>query len=328
MCGQNAAAETLTILWSRAFVLRKTAEAQSLNEGGKTTGRGQRSKSDAPLSPGLYLVATPIGNAADVTLRALHVLAAADEVFAEDTRVTTKLLTLHGQVRPLHSYREHNAERAEKDILRLLHENRSVALVSDAGTPLISDPGQRLVRAALDADFAVFPVPGPSAALAALTASGLATERFLFAGFLPAHGPERRRAIRELEAVPATLVLFEAPSRLAATLTDLGELLGPRPAAVARELTKLHEEMRRAPLDELAAAYSSAADVKGEIVIVVAAPEAGAQAPSKEALDERLAAELLRHPVKDAAAIVAAALGLPRREVYARALELKKRDAT
>jgi 16S rRNA (cytidine1402-2'-O)-methyltransferase len=224
----------------------------------------------------------------------------------------------------LHSYREHNADAAERDILNHLRERRSVALVSDAGTPLISDPGQRLVQAVVAAGHAVIPIPGASAPLAALTASGLAGDRFLFAGFLPARGAERRRAIRELEAVPATLVVFEAPSRLAESLEDLAAVLGPRPAAIARELTKLHEEIRRAPLDELATHYAKAGEVKGEIVVVIAPPSAETAQPTAAALDARLKAELARHPVKDAAAIVAAALGLPRREVYARALELKK----
>jgi len=276
------------------------------------------------LSPGLYLVATPIGNASDITLRALQVLEAADAVFAEDTRVTAKLLALHALARPLHSYREHNADQAERDILRHLDEGRTVALVSDAGTPLISDPGQRLVQTVVEQGHTVFPIPGASAPLAALTASGLAGDRFLFAGFLPAKGTERRRAIRELEAVPATLVFFEAPSRLAESLTDLAALLGDRDAAIARELTKLHEEIRRASLADLAAHYAKAGEVKGEIVIVVAPPSAEAGAPNADALDARLKQELTRHPVKDAAAIVAAALGLPRREVYARALQLKK----
>jgi 16S rRNA (cytidine1402-2'-O)-methyltransferase len=276
------------------------------------------------LSPGLYLVATPIGNAGDITLRALQVLEAADAVFAEDTRVTGKLFALHALARPLHSYREHNADQAERDILRHLDEGRTVALVSDAGTPLISDPGQRLVQTVVAQGHRVFPIPGASAALAALTASGLAGDRFLFAGFLPAKGTERRRAIRELETVPATLVFFEAPSRLAESLADLAALLGAREAAVARELTKLHEEIRRAPLDELAAHYADGGETRGEIVIVVGPPSAQATAPSAETLDIRLKEELVRHPVKDAAAIVAAALGLPRREVYARALELKR----
>jgi len=203
-----------------------------------------------------------------------------------------------------------------------LDEGRAVALVSDAGTPLISDPGQRLVRAVVNQGFTVTPVPGPSAPLAALTASGLAGERFLFAGFLPSRGTERRRVIRELATVPATVVFFEAPSRIGESLADLAAILGPRPAAVARELTKLHEEFRRAPLDELAAHYATNA-AKGEIVIVVA-PPAEAAAADVSTLDARLRAELQRHPVKDAAAIVAAALGLARRDVYARALELKR----
>lgn len=293
-------------------------------EGRDTTGRQARSKSDDSLSPGLYLVATPIGNASDLTLRALAVLKAADAVFAEDTRVTAKLFALHGISRPLHSYREHNAGHAEKEILRLLHDGQSVALVSDAGTPLISDPGQRLVESVAAEGIAIVPIPGASAVLAALTASGLATDRFMFAGFLPSRATERRRAIRELEAVPATLVFFEAPTRVAEALEDLAALLGARPAAVARELTKLHEEVRRADLTELAQHYAKAGEVRGEIVIVVAPPSNEAAKAGIETLDARLLTELARHPVKDAAAIVAAALGLPRREVYARALELKK----
>ena len=294
-----------------------------MSEVAKTTGRPRRRQSDGPLAKGLYLVATPIGNASDITLRALHVLEAADAVFAEDTRVTAKLLALHELARPLQSYREHNAAEAEHKILARLAEGQSVALVSDAGTPLISDPGQRLVRAAVTEGHVVFPVPGPSATLAALAASGLAGERFLFAGFLPARATERRRVIRELEAVSATLVLFEAPPPLGESLADLAAILGARQAAVARELTKLHEEIRRGTLADLAAHYEGR-EVKGEIVIVIEAPSGTpAEAPAG-ALDARLTAELARHPVKDAAAIVAAALGLPRREVYARALELRR----
>lgn len=314
---------TQTIAMSRANYPSKR-RINMKKEGRDTTGRQQRSKSDDSLSPGLYLVATPIGNASDLTLRALTILKAADALFAEDTRVTAKLLALHGISRPLHSYREHNAGHAEKEILRLLHDGQSVALVSDAGTPLISDPGQRLVESVAAEGIAVVPVPGASAVLAALTASGLATDRFMFAGFLPQRATERRRVIRELEAVPATLVFFEAPTRIAEALEDLASLLGARPAAVARELTKLHEEVRRADLAELAQYYAKAGDVKGEIVIVVAPPSNETATAGRDTLDSRLLDELARHPVKDAAAIVAAALGLPRREVYARALELKK----
>lgn len=294
-----------------------------MSEVAKTTGRPRRRQSDDRLAKGLYLVATPIGNASDITLRALHVLSAADAVFAEDTRVTAKLLALHALARPLQSYREHNATEAERKILDRLAEGQSVALVSDAGTPLISDPGQRLVRAALAEGHTVFPVPGPSATLAALAASGLAGERFLFAGFLPARATERRRMIREVEAVAATLVFFEAPSRLGESLADLGTILGPRQAAVARELTKLHEEIRRGTLAELAAHYEGR-EVKGEIVIVIEPPSDAPAAADADTLDARLTAELARHPVKDAAAIVAAAMGLSRREVYARALELRR----
>ena len=289
----------------------------------KTIDPAQRSKSGEALSPGLYLVATPIGHASDITLRALHVLRHADAIFAEDTRVTAKLLALHGLNRQLHSYREHNADRAEEQILRELEAGHAVALVSDAGTPLISDPGQRLVETVAAKNIKVIPIPGASAALAALTASGLASGKFLFAGFLPARTNERRRAIREIETVPATLVFFEAPSRIGEALTDLATLLGPRPAAVARELTKLYEEIRRGTLADLAAHYAKNPDVKGEIAIVVAPPSA--EAPTVlDTLDDRLTEALKSHPVKDAAAIVSAALGLPRREVYARALELKK----
>jgi 16S rRNA (cytidine1402-2'-O)-methyltransferase len=276
------------------------------------------------LSPGLYLVATPIGNASDITVRALHVLGDADVVFAEDTRVTAKLLALHGRNRPLHSYREHNADAAEHQVLRHLEQGRSVALVSDAGTPLVSDPGQRLVQNVVAQGYRVFPVPGASAALAALTASGLAGERFLFAGFLPARPTERRRAIRELERVPATLVFFEAPSRLGESLGDLAAVLGARPSVIARELTKLHEEFRRGSLVELASHYLRHAGVKGEVVIVVAPPAGGGSTSDPGEVDARLSEELKHHPVKDAAFIVAAALGLPRRDIYARALALKK----
>jgi 16S rRNA (cytidine1402-2'-O)-methyltransferase len=297
-----------------------------VRENAKTTGGAGRSKSGEALSTGLYLVATPIGNARDITLRALHVLASADVVFAEDTRVTAKLFAIHEIRRPMHSYREHNAEHAERAILAHLAAGRSVALVSDAGTPLISDPGQRLVAAVAAQGFDVVPIPGPSAVLAGLTVSGLATERFMFAGFLPARPTDRKRVIRELEHVPATLIFFEAPNRLTAALTDLISLLGPRPAAVARELTKMHEEIVRGSLPELAAHFAARDEVRGEIVIVISAEAANATAPSKTDLDQRLREELTRHPVKDAAAIVASALGLPRRQVYARALELKQQD--
>jgi 16S rRNA (cytidine1402-2'-O)-methyltransferase len=325
MSAQGVRELTQTIVVSRAFVLQ-TAENMVRKER-ETNGRGMRSKSEGVLSPGLYLVATPIGNADDLTLRARNILSAADAIFAEDTRVTAKLLAIHEIKRPLHSYREHNAHHAEKEILDRLAQGQAIALVADAGTPLVSDPGQRLVETVAGQGYDVIPIPGPSAVLAALTASGLATDRFMFAGFLPARATERRRAIRELENVPATLIFFEAPTRLKEALADLSAILGTRRAAVARELTKLHEEMTRGSLEEVAANYAARPEVKGEIVIVVAPPVAEAAVPAAGVLDARLAEALKRHPVKDAAAIVAAALGLSRREVYARALELKKGEA-
>jgi len=265
-----------------------------VSEGGKTNDRKQRSKSERRLPAALYLVATPIGNAGDITLRALEVLALADAVFAEDTRVTAKLLAIHRLNRSLHSYREQNAREAETAILRHLEQGRAVALVSDAGTPLVSDPGSSLVASVVERGFAVIPIPGPSAALAALTVSGLSTGRFFFAGFLPARPTERRRAIRELEKVPATLVLFEAPGRAADALADLAALLGPRPACVARELTKLHEEIARGSLADLAAQFATRGHIKGEIAIVVAAGEVDTARASVATMDARLHSELKR----------------------------------
>jgi 16S rRNA (cytidine1402-2'-O)-methyltransferase len=294
-----------------------------MSEERETNGRIPGSKSHLTFSPGLYLIATPIGNARDITLRALDLLAAADVLYAEDTRVTANLLSLHGLSRPLQSYREHNAARIEDRILAELSDGKVVGLVSDAGMPLISDPGARLVRAAIEAGHPVTSVPGASAVTTALALAGLPTDQFTFAGFLSAKANERRREIAKLSHVPTTLVFFESPNRLAASLADLATVLGDRPAAVARELTKLHEELRRAPLSILAAHYERAGAPKGEVVIVVAPPEEAEPAHDGASLDRRILAELVRHPVKEAAAIVAGQLGLSRRAVYARALELK-----
>lgn len=260
---------------------------------------------------------------ADITLRALDVLRAADLIACEDTRVFAKLATHYGISAPTLAYSDATQDAAEPRLLRALAEGQRVALVSDAGMPLVSDPGYRLVRAALAVGHAITVAPGASAVPTALALSGLPTDRFLFGGFLPAKPGERRRAIVEMGAVPATLVFFEAPHRLAESLADLAELLGPRPAAVARELTKLFEEVRRASLDELARHYAGEAEIRGEIAIVVAPPGAAA-APSGQALDEALRAALQDASVKDAAAEVAARLGLRRRDVYARALQLKR----
>ncbi|MES1157231.1 MAG: 16S rRNA (cytidine(1402)-2'-O)-methyltransferase [Alphaproteobacteria bacterium] len=274
-----------------------------------------------PLEPGLYVVATPIGNLRDITLRALDVLGAVDRVYAEDTRVSRKLLNAYGLSPKLHSYHEHNAEAARDEVLAALDRGERVALISDAGTPLVSDPGFKLVRAALEAGHRVTPLPGASALLAALVSAGLPTDRFLFAGFLPAKQQARRAALDELADIPATLVLYETGPRLAESLADMAEVLGARAAAVARELTKMFEETRRAPLNELATHYAEAGAPKGEIVVVIAPPE---KVEVTEAdLDAFLQRALTRAGVKEAASEAASQLGVSRRIAYARALQLK-----
>jgi len=267
-----------------------------------------------PVAPGLYMVATPIGNLRDITLRALDVLAGADVVLAEDTRVSGKLLAAHGISAKLERYDEHAAARVRPRILAALAGGARIALISDAGTPLVSDPGYRLAIEAVAQGSAVFPIPGASAVMAALTVAGLPTDRFLFAGFPPPKSAARRTFLEELAAVRATLIFFEGASRLAASLADMAEVLGPRPAAVARELTKLHETVIRGPLDVLAADPRLDAP-KGEIVVLVGPGEETA------ASDEALT----RMGPGEAAAEVARALHLPRRQLYARALALRGR---
>jgi 16S rRNA (cytidine1402-2'-O)-methyltransferase len=276
------------------------------------------------LTGGLYLVATPIGNLGDVTLRALEVLAAADVIACEDTRVTRRLLDHYGIATPLTPYHEHNAAAARPKLLERLATGEAVALVSDAGTPLVSDPGYKLVLAAREAGHAVTALPGPSAVLAALANAGLPTDRFLFAGFLPPKQGQRRTRVEELAAIPATLVLFETGPRLPAALADLAEALGPRPAAICRELTKLYEEVRRGDLATLARDYAAGAETRGEIVIVIA-PPVEAQ-PDAGEVDDLLRQALGRVSVKDAVDEVALATGRPRREIYQRALALKDQD--
>jgi 16S rRNA (cytidine1402-2'-O)-methyltransferase len=271
--------------------------------------------------PGLHVVATPIGRLEDVTIRALKTLAGADVVACEDTRVTARLLGHYGIEAPLLPYHEHNAAAQRPKLLRRLGEGASVALVSDAGTPLVSDPGFRLVAEAAAAGHAVIPVPGASAVLGALVAAALPTDRFFFEGFLPAKAKARRDRLAVLASVPATLVVFESGPRLAESLADMADVLGPREAAVCRELTKLHETITRATLPELAAA-GRAPPPKGEIVVVIGPPPEP-EPPATADVDAALAGALARTTVKDAVAEVAAALGLPRREVYARALALK-----
>jgi 16S rRNA (cytidine1402-2'-O)-methyltransferase len=278
---------------------------------------------EAPaLSPGLHIVATPIGNLRDTTLRALEVLAAADVIACEDTRVTRKLIDHYGITTPLTPYHDHNAAEARPKLIARLADGKAVALVSDAGTPLVSDPGFKLVRAAQEAGHAVTTAPGASAALAALAVAGLPTDRFFFEGFLPPKSGQRQSRIAELVRIPATLLLFETGPRLAASLADLAEGLGAREAAVCRELTKLHEEVRRGDLATLAAHYESAGEPRGEIVLVIAPPAA----PSEDAadLDTLLRNALTRVSVKEAVAEVAAVTGHPRRDVYQRALKLAK----
>jgi 16S rRNA (cytidine1402-2'-O)-methyltransferase len=272
------------------------------------------------LDPGLYITSTPIGNAADITLRALTVLRHCDAIVAEDTRVTSRLLALYGISRPLLVYNDHNAAAMRPKLLDRLGRGARLALVSDAGTPLISDPGHKLVREARALGLPVFPVPGPSAVLAALTASGLPSDRFFFAGFLPPKSGERRSALAELKAVQATLVFFESAHRLGDALADMGAVFGPRDAVVARELTKLHEEIIRAPLSELSARYASAPP-KGEIVVLVA--PASKAAPDTALVDSLLMQALVFMPVKAATALVAEATGSSKRDVYERALALK-----
>ena len=274
-----------------------------------------------PLSPGLHIVATPIGNLGDLSPRAADTLSRADLILVEDTRVTGKLLAHIGAKVPMRRYDDHAGE-AERDRVLAMLADKAVALVSDAGTPLISDPGYKLVRAARDAGLAVHQVPGPCAAVAALSIAGLPTDRFLFLGFLPAKAKARKDAIAEIARVRATLILYESAQRLADVLTALSEGLGNRDAAVARELTKLHEECVTGSLDELAKFYSGAPP-KGEIVILVG-PPLEAEAVSDSDLDTLLDRALARLSPSRAAAEVAEQLGIPRKRAYARALERMK----
>ena len=272
------------------------------------------------IAPGLHIVSTPIGNLGDITLRALATLAAADLIACEDTRVTRKLIDRYVIATPLTPYHDHNAAAARPKLLQRLADGAAIALVSDAGTPLLSDPGFKLVRAVQEAGHSVTALPGASAPIAALVVAGLPTDAFFFAGFLPAKQAARRARIEELAAIPATLVLFETAPRIAAALSDLAAGLGHREAAVCRELTKLYEEVRRGDLSSLARHYGQSDEPRGEIVIVIAPP--GAPAMDAADLDALLRQALGRVTVKEAVAEVAAVTGRPRREVYQRALAL------
>jgi 16S rRNA (cytidine1402-2'-O)-methyltransferase len=280
-----------------------------------------------PLGGGLHIVATPIGNLGDISLRALETLAGADVIACEDTRVTHKLLDRYGITASLTPYHEHNATTARPKLLARLAAGDSIALVSDAGTPLISDPGYKLVRDAQAAGHAVIAVPGASSVMAALASAGLPTDRFFFEGFLPPKQTARRARIAELARIPATLVLFESGPRLAATLVDLAATIGTREAAICRELTKLHEEVRRDALPALAQHYAGDAETRGEFVLLIAPPDETA-APRSEDIDELLRRTLGESSLKDAVATVADATGQPRKEIYRRALEMVKSDGT
>ena len=299
----------------------------------KTTVRDERSYrlndtaiSARPLEPALYLVATPIGNLGDITLRALETLAGADVLACEDTRVTRVLLDRYGIAKRPYAYHEHNADAAGPRLLASLADGKSVALVSDAGTPLVSDPGYRLGQQAIEAGFRVVPIPGASAPLAALVGSGLPNDAFLFAGFLPTKDKSKRDRLAELAKVPATLIFFDSPHRIGATLKSAAETLGPdRQACVCRELTKTFEEFRRASLAELAAHYEEAGPVKGEIVLVIGPPDAQAP-PSDVDITDLLKSLIGDMSTGKAASEAARITGLPRKDLYQRLIEMKDED--
>jgi 16S rRNA (cytidine1402-2'-O)-methyltransferase len=295
-----------------------THKPKPLDAGGKSPEKGD-------LAAGLYILATPIGNARDISLRALEVLKGCDVIAAEDTRVTSKLLSIHGISRPLIPYNDHNGPQMRPKILARLEQGQAVALVSDAGTPLVSDPGYKLVREVIGAGIGVVALPGASAVLAGLTLSGLPSDRFLFAGFLPSRAGERKSVLEEVGGVRATLIFFESAQRLDDSLPALADVLGDRQAVVARELTKMHEEVRRGSLRELAAHYAKAGAPRGEVTLIVAPPDASA-AKGGAQIDAALKAALAFMPVKAAAEMIADLTDGSRKVLYARALELKDGD--
>jgi len=286
----------------------------------KASGGGGKSPPEE-LAPGLYVTATPIGNARDITLRALDVLRNVDLIVAEDTRVTAKLLSIHAIQKPLSAYNDHNAARERPRILARLRAGARIALVSDAGTPLVSDPGFKLVRDAVGEGLNVHAIPGPSAALAGLIVAGLPTDRFLFAGFLSSRQGERKKMLEELKNTPATLVFFESAKRLGESLSDMSAAFGTRRAAVARELTKLHEDVRRGDLRDLVASYEKGETPKGEVTIVVAGAKEGEVDLSS--LDSLLRSALEFMPLRAAVDLIAAASKISRKVAYERALALK-----
>jgi 16S rRNA (cytidine1402-2'-O)-methyltransferase len=276
--------------------------------------------------PGLYLVATPIGHLGDITLRALETLAGVDIIACEDTRITRRLTERYAIAGVLKPYHEHNAAMARPKILEKLAQGASIALVSDAGTPLISDPGFKLVREVCAAGHTVIAVPGASSVLTALSVASLPTDRFFFEGFLPPKQTARRARLTELARIDATLVMFESGNRVQDTLADLAGIMGDRDAAICRELTKLHEDVRRAKVSELARTADTL-ETRGEFVLVIGPPAADALTMSEQDLDDLLRAQLQHASVKDAVAHAVELSGRPRREIYARALELAKQTA-
>ena len=309
------------------MIMRDETATGGAGEGGRTFRLHNAVIPARPLEPALYLVATPIGNLADITLRALETLAGADVLACEDTRVTRVLLDRYGIVGRPYAYHEHNADEVGPRLIAALAAGKSVALVSDAGTPLVSDPGYRLALLAIEAGHRVVPIPGASAPLAALVGSGLPNDAFFFAGFLPSKDKAKRDRLAELASVPATLLFFESPHRIAATVAAAADVLGgERAACVSRELTKTFEEFRRGTLGELAAHYGDGHTVKGEIVFVIG-PPGEAAAPEAEDVDRLLTALVKDMSAGKAATEAARQTGLPRRDLYQRLIDLKGGDA-
>lgn len=296
-------------------------DAVSQTTSGRSFAIGAARFDAPPPAPGLYLVSTPIGNLEDVTIRALKVLSGVTDLYCEDTRQSRKLLDRYGISRKASAYHDHSSDAVRDKVVEKLKNNSSVALISDAGTPLISDPGYKLVRAVSAAGIPVYPIPGASALLAAVVASGLPTDRIHFHGFLPAKTTARRTAIKDVAGIAASLVFYEAPGRAAAALADLADLLGDRPAALARELTKLHEETVRGTLTELVARFAQESP-RGEVVLVVGGAQAGPAATSDADLDLMLHAALGKISLRDAVAEVTEQSGRKKRDVYTRALRL------
>ncbi len=283
-------------------------------------------RADPEIAPGLYIVSTPIGNLRDITLRALDVLASVDMVLAEDTRVAQKLMNAYGLAPTLRPYHDHNGEKMRPGVLRSLEQGKRIALISDAGTPLVSDPGFKLVREVVAEGHNVIAIPGASALLTALAGAGLATDKFMFAGFPPPRSSARKRWLETIKNVDATLIFYEGGSRLAESLADMGEVLGQRDAVLARELTKKFEEFKRAPLRQLAQDIAEQGSPRGELVILLGPPIPG---DANEAdLDSALKDALADMTVKDAAAHVATRLGLKKRDVYNRALKLRDKSGS